>query len=422
MPSISPASGNNFPITGYPDGNLSRRRLNALRWFDAEMARTEDGANEVFRRFQADFTSMGVFDSLYDVFANQSAKRDALSAAMLGHIGAYRAGRKFLKSLDAQRACSWGHASYYLLSEMEPPARRRMLATPSLSTDGHIILTIPNSEVRFPLSENCITERHGQLQPEECRSLLLCKDVYGRTLLRRVLTLNSPTIVGAVNAAHLNVWRLLIDVALDTDAFSHVASDEDYWDVAKICQKAVVYTNDVRDRERLWLCIADAFCRAGLRYEAASAWNTLGGIYQAWVADRAAPAASATSQEPSAFSSERWQLQFEGVSAYLEAAERFKRNGDMPLAAACLDSARVGFDALASAGRHRHVMDIGERIYKNYMGMARAAHACALAATVLRSARAIGLPHTIAEWRDRAKAPRWMARGWEDGVADPSEK
>ncbi|VVE19856.1 hypothetical protein PCA20602_03083 [Pandoraea capi] len=392
MPPITSVSGCNFPIAGYPDAKLSERRLNARERFDADMTSGAPVPGDVYERFIHDFSYMGPIDIAIDVFRNGDAKMQALRAAALGHIASYPEGRQFLAPRDRRLSHSTLDPSKHLLRRIAPETRRKMLTTAEVDAQGKIILTIPGSQIRFPLTEACFTGKQAELTTDECLALLLAKDEKRQTLLARAASLDPAS---HDSAPYLQVWWHLLDAVVTETAFSRKAKNVDYQCVATLFQRAGKCDMDANQRVQVLRGSGHALCRAELWSESAREFVDLAGFYETYRRE------SITRLPPD----ERRVLEFQASSAYLRSAELFIRGNDTASALSSVDMAWRGFERLLQTGEHRFVMDLADRFHKCYLHIDKGAEAQVFAATVLPSAREIGLPGTIAEWESRAAVP-----------------
>ncbi|ODP35569.1 hypothetical protein [Pandoraea sp. ISTKB] len=389
MPPISSVSGCNFPIANYPDATLSERRLNARERFDADMRSGEPVQEDVYRRFMHDFVYMGPMDIAIDVFKNDDAKMEALRAAALGHIASYPEGRQFLAPRDCRLPLSALDPSQHLLRRIAPETRRKMLTTAEVDAQGKIILTIPGSRIRFPLTEACFTGKQAQLTTAECLALLLAKDEKKQTLLARAASLDP---VSHDPAPYFQVWWHLLDAVVEEPAFSRKAKNVDYQRVATLFQRAGKCDMKAHQRMQVLRGSGYALCRAELWSESAREFAGLAGFYETYRLE------NMTRLPPD----ERRVLEFQTSSAYLRSAELFIRGKDTDSALSSVEMAWRGFERLLRAQEHRFVMDLGDRFHKCYLNIDKGAEAQVFAAKVLASAREIGLPDTIAEWESKA--------------------
>ncbi|WP_150625031.1 hypothetical protein [Pandoraea captiosa] len=369
-----------FPFPSYPEKDLSTRRADALAKFNTLASQPEHASPELFRTFLSDFTRMGWWDALADLFFRSGAKREILNAVAICHIASFPAGREFL--WDAQS--SFGDRSFHehvvlLLMELDEGARAHMLGNPTLSEDGMILMSIGDTGLHLPLTTVCV-ECPGLLSHEAVASMLLATDDTSRTLLGRVADRVASEHNGVGDATCNALWYALLAGMSQCSAFYNAAQTTDVRDLA------TVYLSAARSMENAQE-IASALSRCARLLERQEDWGNAAQMrcsLAAHYADQASnPGMHSHDDSPQV-------LTRLAVHESIAAARCLEKANEPYAARQWLQRAQGHFDQLVAVSDFDFLSRTGERLYAAYGNANLPDEAQRLAADVLRLAETRG--------------------------------
>ncbi|MFL9989433.1 soluble NSF attachment family protein [Paraburkholderia sediminicola] len=162
---------------------------------EATIRRLEKGQN--IKHFIRDFTHVGGWDRVKDLFRPGSSKTKILRAVALIHIASLPGGREDLANsgiLDNEIDDS----GRVLLNQLTQEARSDILREPQVSSNGRVELELPEIGLLLPLTANCIYG-HGGLTPKETERLLNTPLHDGRTVLAALTVSSEDTATAAIS-------------------------------------------------------------------------------------------------------------------------------------------------------------------------------------------------------------------------------
>ncbi|WP_157123015.1 hypothetical protein [Pandoraea vervacti] len=367
-----------FPFPSYPEKDLSSRRSDALAKFNTLANQPEHATPELFRTFLSDFTRMGWWDVLADLFLRSGAKREILNAVAICHVASFPAGREFLWNAQS----SFGDHSFHehvvlLVTELDESTRAHMLGNPTLGEDGMILMSIGDTGLHLPLTSVCL-DCPGLLSHEAVANMLLAKDDTSRTLLGRVADSVASERKGVGDATCNALWYALLAGMSQCSAFYDAAQPSDVRDLATVYLSAAQSTENANE-------IASALSRCARLLERKEDWGNAAQMrcaLAAHYADQASdPGMHSQDDSPQA-------LTRVAVHESITAARCLEKANEARAATEWLQRAQGHFDQLVAESDFDFLSRTGERLYAAYgnvnwpeAGQRLAADMCRLAET-----------------------------------------